>query len=29
MAKRVKLVYYTAWAMANRDNMVKRDIPLK
>jgi hypothetical protein len=29
MAKRVKLVYYTAWAMANRDEMLKRDIPLK
>ncbi|MEP7317998.1 MAG: M28 family peptidase [Panacibacter sp.] len=29
MAKRVKLVFYTAWAMANRENMLKRDIPLK
>lgn len=29
MAKRVKLVFYTAWAMANRDNMLVRDIPLK
>lgn len=29
MAKRVKLVYYTAWAMANRANLLKRDIPLK
>jgi len=28
MAKRVKLVYYTAWVMANRDNMLVRDIPL-
>ena len=28
MAKRVKLVFYTAWAIANRDNMLKRDIPL-
>jgi len=28
MAKRVKLVYYTAWTMANRDNMLVRDIPL-
>jgi hypothetical protein len=28
MAKRVKLVFYTAWAMANRDAMLKRDIPL-
>jgi len=29
MAKRARLVYYTAWEMANRDQMVKRDIPLK
>ncbi len=29
MEKRVKLVFYTAWAMANRNDMVKRDIPLK
>ncbi len=29
MAKRVKLVYYTAWAMANRDAMIKRDLLLK
>lgn len=29
MAKRDKLVFYTAWAMANRDAMLKRDIPLK
>ena len=28
MAKRVKLVYYTAWAMANHDTMLKRDKPL-
>jgi hypothetical protein len=28
MAKRVKLVFYTAWAMANRNAMLKRDIPL-
>ncbi len=28
MAKRVKLVFYTAWAIANRDEMLKRDIPL-
>lgn len=28
MAKRVRLVYYTAWVMANRDNMLVRDIPL-
>jgi hypothetical protein len=25
MAKRVKLVFYTAWEMANRDEMLKRD----
>lgn len=29
MAKRVKLVFYTAYDMANRTNMLKRDIPLK
>ena len=29
MAKRDRLVFYTAWAMANRDEMIKRDIPLK
>jgi hypothetical protein len=28
MEKRVRLVYYTAWEMANRDDMLKRDIPL-
>ncbi|TXH23268.1 MAG: M28 family peptidase [Chitinophagaceae bacterium] len=28
MAKRAQLVFYTAWEMANRENMVKRDIPL-
>jgi hypothetical protein len=28
MEKRVKLVFYTAWEMANRDNMLKRDTPL-
>ena len=28
MAKRVKFIYYTAWDMANRNNMLKRDIPL-
>lgn len=28
MAKRVKLVFYTAWEMANRNAMLKRDIPL-
>lgn len=29
MEKRVKLVFFTAWEMANRNNMLKRDIPLK
>jgi hypothetical protein len=29
MAKRVKLVFYTAWEMANRNDMVKRNIALK
>jgi Zn-dependent M28 family amino/carboxypeptidase len=29
MAKRVKLVYYTAWEMANRNEMIKRNIPLQ
>jgi hypothetical protein len=29
MAKRVTLVFYTAWEMANRDTMLKRDIPLE
>jgi hypothetical protein len=28
MRKRVQLVFYTAWEMANRDAMMKRDIPL-
>ncbi|HEX5025918.1 MAG TPA: M28 family peptidase [Agriterribacter sp.] len=28
MQKRAGLVFYTAWDMANRDNMLKRDIPL-
>lgn len=28
MAKRVRLVFYTAWEMANRNDMLKRDIPL-
>jgi hypothetical protein len=28
MAKRAQLVFHTAWVMANRDNMLKRDIPL-
>ncbi|MBA4139678.1 MAG: M28 family peptidase [Segetibacter sp.] len=29
MAKRVKLVFNTAWVMANRNEMLKRDIPLR
>lgn len=29
LAKRAKLVFYTAWEMANRDAMLKRDIPLE
>jgi hypothetical protein len=29
MAKRAKLVFYTAWEMANRNDMLKRDIPLE
>jgi Peptidase family M28/PA domain len=29
MAKRAQLVFYTAWEMANRDEMLKRDIPLQ
>ena len=28
LAKRARLVYHTAWEMANRDEMLKRDIPL-
>jgi len=28
MEKRVKLIFLTAWDMANRDNMIKRDITL-
>jgi Zn-dependent M28 family amino/carboxypeptidase len=26
--KRVKMIFYTAWEIANRDDMLKRDIPL-
>ena len=26
--KRVRMIFHTAWEMANRDNMLKRDIPL-
>lgn len=28
MSKRTKLVFHTAWVMANRENLLKRDIPL-
>ena len=28
MEKRARLVFYTAWEIANRDDMLKRDIPL-
>lgn len=28
MAKRAQLVFYTAWEMANRNDMLKRDVPL-
>ncbi|HSN61678.1 MAG TPA: M28 family peptidase [Ferruginibacter sp.] len=28
LEKRARLVFYTAWEMANRDEMLKRDIPL-
>jgi Predicted aminopeptidases len=28
MTKRTKLIFYTAWEMANRNDMLKRDIPL-
>jgi len=28
LARRAKLVFFTAWEMANRDEMIKRDIPL-
>ncbi len=27
MVRRAQLVFYTAWEMANRDNMLKRDLP--
>jgi Peptidase family M28/PA domain len=29
LRKRVQLVFYTAWDIANRNDMLKRDIPLK
>jgi len=28
MEKRVRMIFYTAWVMANREKMLKRDIPL-
>ncbi len=28
MEKRVKMIFYTAWEMVNRDAMLKRDTPL-
>lgn len=28
MAKRAQLIFYTAWEMANRNNMLKRDLPM-
>jgi hypothetical protein len=28
MSKRAQLVFFTAWDMAHRDAMIKRDIPL-
>jgi Zn-dependent M28 family amino/carboxypeptidase len=29
LAKRAQLVFYTAWEMANRTEMLKRDLPLQ
>lgn len=29
MEKRVRFIFYTAWEMANRNDMLKRDIPLQ
>ncbi|MCW3081380.1 M28 family peptidase [Segetibacter sp.] len=29
MSKRVKLIFHTAWQMANRNEMIKRNIPLQ
>ena len=29
MSTRAKMIFYTAWDIANRDNLLKRDIPLK
>ena len=28
MEKRVRMIFYTGWEIANRDAMLKRDIPL-
>ena len=28
LAKRAQLIFYTAWEMANRNEMLKRDLPL-
>jgi hypothetical protein len=28
MEKRVKMIFHTAWVIANRDDMLKRDTPL-
>jgi Zn-dependent M28 family amino/carboxypeptidase len=28
MEKRVRFIFYTAWEMANRDEMLKRDLPI-
>jgi hypothetical protein len=27
MEKRARLIFYTAWEMANRNDMLKRDLP--
>ena len=29
MAKRTQLIFYTAWEMANRNDMLKRDLPIE
>ena len=29
LTKRVKLVFYTAWEMTNRNDMLKRNLPLR
>jgi hypothetical protein len=28
LKKRAQLVFYTAWEMANRTDLIKRDLPL-